>query len=111
MEQLMALGVIPGDPDSAAKAFADLKAKLAKEKAAREIAQTKVETLTQAVEDLKISIDRFTAQIPTLEEKVKHLGNKVLDDDYKSQNARLTKKLESKPPLSGKPWLMLDILP
>jgi hypothetical protein len=30
----MALGIIPGDPDSAAKAFANLKAKLDKEKAA-----------------------------------------------------------------------------
>jgi hypothetical protein len=29
----MALGIIPGDPDSAAKAFANLKAKLDREKA------------------------------------------------------------------------------
>jgi hypothetical protein len=34
MDQLMALGIIPGDPDSAAKAFADLRDELAKEKAA-----------------------------------------------------------------------------
>jgi hypothetical protein len=32
MEQLMSLGVVPGDPDSVAKAFADLKAELVKEK-------------------------------------------------------------------------------
>jgi hypothetical protein len=32
MDQLMALGIIPGDPDSAAKAFADLRDELAKEK-------------------------------------------------------------------------------
>jgi hypothetical protein len=35
--------------------------------------------LTQAVKDLKISADRFIAQIPTLEDKVKHLENKVVD--------------------------------
>jgi hypothetical protein len=34
MDQLMALGVISGDLDSAAKAFADLKDELAKQKAA-----------------------------------------------------------------------------
>jgi hypothetical protein len=35
--------------------------------------------LTRAVKDLKISIDRFVAQISTLEDKVKHLENKVVD--------------------------------
>jgi hypothetical protein len=35
--------------------------------------------LTWAVKDLKISADKFTAQIPNLEEKVKHLENKVID--------------------------------
>jgi hypothetical protein len=58
------------------------------------------------VEDLKISANRFTTQIPAVEEKVKHLDNKVLNglnelqakelslerttkanDDYKSQSA------------------------
>jgi hypothetical protein len=34
-DQLMALGIILGDPNSAAKAFADLKAELDEEKAAR----------------------------------------------------------------------------
>jgi hypothetical protein len=62
--------------------------------------------LTRAVKDLKISSDRFTAQIPTLEDKVKHFENKVVDglnevrarelclecttqanEDYKKQNA------------------------
>jgi hypothetical protein len=71
--------------------------------------------LTQTVKDLKISTDRFAAQIPTVEDKVKHLENKVVDglnevraqelslerttqanDDYKKQNAQLSKKLESK---------------
>jgi hypothetical protein len=51
---------------------------LAIEKGTCEIAQTEVETLARAVEDLKISVDRFATQIPTLEEKVKHLDNKVL---------------------------------
>jgi hypothetical protein len=59
--------------------------------------------------------DRRVDQVPFLKEKVKHLDNKVLDsltklqakelsferttkanDDYKSQNTRLMKKLESK---------------
>jgi chromosome segregation ATPase len=77
------------------------------------MAQDEAETLTQTVEDLKKMIDRFVAQVPALEEKVKHLDNKVLDsitelrvkelrlerttkanEDYKSQNTSLTKKLE-----------------
>jgi hypothetical protein len=71
--------------------------------------------LTQTVKDLKISTDRFAAQIPTVEDKVKHLEDKVVDGlnevraqelslerttqangDYKKQNAQLSKKLESK---------------
>jgi hypothetical protein len=46
MEQLMAFGMVPGDLNSVAKAFVDLKNELAKEKAAREIAQIEVEALT-----------------------------------------------------------------
>jgi hypothetical protein len=61
MEQLMALGVVSSDPESAAKAFVDLKAELAKEKVVREIVQVEVETLTRAVESLKISADNFFA--------------------------------------------------
>jgi hypothetical protein len=79
------------------------------------MAQVEVGTLTQAAESLKSSTDKFAAQIPILEEKVKHLDGKVIDglseirarelclecttkanDNYKSQNAQLTKKLESK---------------
>jgi hypothetical protein len=75
--------------------------------------------LARAVKDLKISTDKFAAQILTLEDHVKHLENKVVDglnvvstrelclecttrvnDDYKEQNAQLTKKLESKSPSS-----------
>jgi hypothetical protein len=115
MDQLMALGVILGDSNSAAKAFADLRDELAKGNAAWEMAQVEVGTLTQAAESLKSSADKFAAQIPILEEKVKHLDGKVIDglseirarelclecttkanDNYKSQNAQLTKKLESK---------------
>jgi phage-related tail protein len=113
----MALGVFPGDPNSAAKAFAGLKAELDKEKTIWKIAQIEVDTLTLAVKDLKITADKFAAQIPTLEDKVKHLENKVVDElnevrakelslehttamneDYKKQNAQLTQKLESKFP-------------
>jgi chromosome segregation ATPase len=75
----MALGVVPGDLDSATKAFANLKAKLDKERATRIAGQVKIDVLTRAVKDLKISTDRFAAQIPTLEDKIKHLENKVLD--------------------------------
>jgi hypothetical protein len=111
----MALGIVPGDPDSATKAFADLKTELDNEKTVQKAAQIKVDMLARAVKDLKISADKFTAQIPTLGDKVKYLENKVVDglnefkawelflerttqanDDYKKQNNRLIKKLESK---------------
>jgi chromosome segregation ATPase len=117
----MALGIVLGDLDSAAKAFTDLKVELEKEKAIRVMAHGKVDTLTQAVKDLKISADKFAAQVPIIEEKVKHLESKVIDglneirakeldlehttkanDDYKKENAQLTRKLESKFPWSFK---------
>jgi hypothetical protein len=79
------------------------------------MAHTEVDMLTWVVKDLKISTDKFASQIPNLEEKVKHLENKVIDGlnevrarelclehDYKKQNAQLTKKLESKFPWSFK---------
>jgi hypothetical protein len=75
----MALGIVPGNPDSAAKAFTDLKIELDKEKAAQIAGQIKIDVLTRAVKDLKISADRFADQIPTLEDKVKHLDNMVVD--------------------------------
>jgi hypothetical protein len=62
--------------------------------------------LARAVKDLKIFADKFVARIPTPEDQVKHLENKVVDglnevraqklclerttranDDYKEQNA------------------------
>jgi hypothetical protein len=111
----MALGIMPGPPDSAAKAFIDLKVDLDEEKAARIIGQIEVDVLSRVVRDLKISADRFASQIPTLEDKVKHLENKVVNglnkvrarelclelttranDDYQKQIAQLAKKLESK---------------
>jgi chromosome segregation ATPase len=115
----MALGVVPGDPDSAAKVIADLKAELDKEKAAQTIAHVEVDTLTRPIKDFKTSSNKFAAQTPTLEEKVKHLENKVVDGlnevrarelclehntkangDYQKQSAQLTRKLES-----NFPWL------
>jgi hypothetical protein len=45
----MALGVIPGAPSSEAKAFTDLKADLAEEKAARVTAQIEADVLSRAV--------------------------------------------------------------
>jgi predicted nucleic acid-binding Zn-ribbon protein len=62
-----------------AKAFADLKADLDEEKVARITAQVEVDVLSRAIKDLKISADRFATQIPTLEDKVKHLEDKVED--------------------------------
>jgi hypothetical protein len=74
----MALSIFPGDPDSVAKAFTDLKIEQDKEKVAQKIAQIEVDTLTWAIKDLKISADKFATQIPTLEDKVKHLENNVV---------------------------------
>jgi hypothetical protein len=62
----MALGIVPSDPDLASKAFVGLKIELGKEKAARIVAQIEIDVLTQTIQDLKISADRFASQIPTL---------------------------------------------
>jgi hypothetical protein len=43
------------------------------------VAQVEADVLSQAVRHLKIFADRFGTQIPTLEDKVKHLENKVAD--------------------------------
>jgi hypothetical protein len=55
----MALGVILGAPGLEAKGFTDLKVDLDEEKAARVIAQIEANMLSRAVQDLKISTDRF----------------------------------------------------
>jgi predicted nucleic acid-binding Zn-ribbon protein len=108
MEQLTALSVDPGDKDLAASYLASLKSKLVHEKAARKQAQDEVETLSRAVGDLKKMADKFAAQVPALEENIldglKGLRDKELSlerstkakEDYRSKNASLTKKLESK---------------
>jgi hypothetical protein len=57
----VALDIIPGAPDSATKAFIDLKVDLDEEKAARLTAQIEVDVLSQVVRDLKISADRFAS--------------------------------------------------
>jgi hypothetical protein len=86
-----------------------------KKRLLRKKVQADAETLAQAVEELKKMADILATQVPSLEEKVKHLDNKVLDsltklrakelsleqttkadEDYKSQNTQLTKKPESK---------------
>jgi hypothetical protein len=61
MTQLTALGVKPGNQDSAAKSFAILKNELAEEKAAQEKAQADAETLARAFEELKKTADKLTA--------------------------------------------------
>jgi hypothetical protein len=75
----MALSIIPGDPDSAAKAFTDLKTELDKERTSQKVAPIEVVTLARAVKDLKIYADKFATRIPTVEDQVKHLANKVVD--------------------------------
>jgi hypothetical protein len=111
----MDLSIVSSDPDLATKAIIDLKIQLDKEKAARIVGWIEINVLTRAVKDLKISANRFVAQIPTLKDKVKHLEDKVVDglneikaqelclewtiwanDDYKTHNTQLSKKLESK---------------
>jgi predicted nucleic acid-binding Zn-ribbon protein len=71
--------------------------------------------LTRALESVTITVDKFAAQIPSLEEKIKYLEEKVMaglnevrakeldlectivaKDDYKKKNSKPTKKLESK---------------
>jgi hypothetical protein len=111
-DQLLALGVTTG-PE--ATTLANLTAALDEEKTARVVAQVEAEVLSRAVHDLKVSADRFASQIPTLEDKVKHLEDKVVEglkqlrarelclestsrsnDNYQKEVAHLTKKLESK---------------
>jgi hypothetical protein len=113
-DQLLALGTIPGAPSSETQALANLKADLDEEKAARVVSQVDTDVLSQAVHDLKVFVDWFTTQIPTLEDKVKHLEDKVVgglkevrarelclerttqaNDNYKKEVTQLTKKLES----------------
>jgi predicted nucleic acid-binding Zn-ribbon protein len=79
MEQLVALGVEPGDQDSTTKSLTSLKNELAKEKLAQEKAQTDVETLTWAVEELNKTTNQLTTWVHSLGDQVKHLDNKVLD--------------------------------
>jgi chromosome segregation ATPase len=116
-DQLLALGIIPGAPGSEAKALANLKVDLDEEKAARVATQVEVDVLSRAVHDLKVFADRFATQIPTLEDKVKHLEDKVVEGlkevrawelclerttqanyNYQKEVTQLTKKLESKSP-------------
>jgi hypothetical protein len=127
----MTLSIKSGDQDSAARSLAALKSELAREKAAQEKAQVKTEILTWSVGNLKKMTNGFTTQIPILEEKVKHLDNKVLDElakihakelgldrtikaneDYRNQNTWLTKKLESKllSPLPPRSCILFNIL-
>jgi hypothetical protein len=108
MEQLTTLGVHPGDKDSAARYLTSLKSKLADEKAAQKAAKDEAQTLARACANLKKTADKFTVQVPKLEQKVMYglteLHAKELslerttkaNEDYKIQNAQPTKKLESK---------------
>jgi outer membrane murein-binding lipoprotein Lpp len=104
----MALGIIIGAPNLAAKAFTGSQGPKIE-------IEIEIDVPSRVVRDLKISTDRFASQIHTLGDKVKHLENKVVDglnevrarelclerttranDDYQKQIAQLAKKLESK---------------
>jgi hypothetical protein len=78
-DQLLALGVTPGSPASKTQALASLKADPNRKKASRVLAQVEADILSWAVCDLKVSADSFTTQIPILEDKVKHLEDKVVE--------------------------------
>jgi glutamine synthetase type III len=67
------------DTGSKVATLADLKVDLDGEKAAQIVARVEADVLSWAVRDLKISADRFASQIPTLEDKVKHQEDKVVE--------------------------------
>jgi hypothetical protein len=66
----MALGIVPGVLDSAAKAFVDQKAELDKEKAAQIAAQIEINVLTQAVKDLKFLLIGLSLESPLLKTRL-----------------------------------------
>jgi hypothetical protein len=66
----MALGIVPGVLDSAAKAFVDQKAELDKEKAAQITAQIEVNVLTQVVKDLKFLLIGLSLESPLLKTRL-----------------------------------------
>jgi cob(I)alamin adenosyltransferase len=70
MEQLTSLGVDPGDNDLAARYLAYLKFELADEKATWKEDKDKLQTLARACADLKKTVDKFTAQVTKLEQKI-----------------------------------------
>jgi hypothetical protein len=78
-DQLLAFGVTPGAPGSETQALAILKADLDAEMATWVMDQVEANTLSRVVCDLKVSTDKFATQIPTLEDKVKHLEDKVVE--------------------------------
>jgi chromosome segregation ATPase len=108
MEQLTSLGVDPGDNELAARYLASLKSKLADENAAQKEDKDELQTIPQACDDLKKTVDKFATQVTELEQKVMHVLSELhanelslerttkANEDYKSQNVRLTKKLDSK---------------
>jgi predicted nucleic acid-binding Zn-ribbon protein len=108
MEELMTLGIDPGDKDSTVRYLASLKSELVDEKAAEKEAKDEVRTLAWTCANLKKMVDKFTAEFPELEQKVLNGLTKLrakelslerttkANEDYKSQNSQLTKKVESK---------------
>jgi hypothetical protein len=75
----VALGFIPGAPGLEATTLVDLKIDLDKEKSAWVTTQVEADLHSHAVHPLKIFADRFASQILTLDDKVKHLEDKVVE--------------------------------
>jgi hypothetical protein len=102
--QLLVLGVIPSALGSEAQGLDDLKADMEEEKAARVVAQVEANILSWAVHDLKDSADRFTTQIPTLEDKV--VEGLCLEHTTQAWSAplRLMTTTKRKSPSSPKSW-------
>jgi hypothetical protein len=131
MEQLVALDIEHRDQDSTVKSLATLKNELAEKKLTQEKAQIDAETLTRVVEELKKTTYQVVVWVPSLEDQVKQLDNKILDlltelqarelylkqttvaNDYlQCQGTRLTKKLESMHLflLSPESYTLIDML-
>jgi hypothetical protein len=87
-DQLLDLGVTPGAPGSEAMTLANPKAAPDEEETTRVMAQVQADVLSRALHDRKVSANRFASKIPTLEDRVKNLEDKVVEG-LKELRARL----------------------
>jgi hypothetical protein len=87
-DQLLDLGVTPGAPGSEAMTLANPKAAPDEEETTRVMAQVQADVLSRSLHDRKVSANRFASKIPTLEDRVKNLEDKVVEG-LKELRARL----------------------